>query len=423
MTPVTLTNWAGNVRFGAKQLHRPASIAELCDIVGAAERIRALGTRHSFSDIADSPGDLVTVAGLPAEIEIDSGAATVRVSAGLRYGEVAGHLHAAGWALPNLGSLPHISIAGACATGTHGSGNRNGNLSSAVAALDLVTAGGEIVHISGADRCGAVVGLGGLGVVTHMILRMVPTFTVAQFVYDDLPLEEPEGVLDEAFAAGYSVSLFTDWKGDRANQVWVKSRVGEDSPPPARWLGARLADSPRHPIAGMPAQNCTEQLGKPGPWHERLPHFRLEFTPSAGEELQSEYLVPRERAVEALAAIRGIRERVASVLQISELRTVAGDDLWLSPSYGRDSLAIHFTWVKDPAAVAPVIDAVEERLAPLEPRPHWGKLFSTPAPVLRQRYERFEDFKQLVQRFDPAGKFRNRWLDRLLAGTEVTSGG
>jgi xylitol oxidase len=398
------SNWAGTVRFGAARRHRPTSVEQLREIVAGAESVRVLGTGHSFNAIADTDGDLVSTAGLPPDLEIDPDRGTARVAAGLRYGDVAPRLHAAGWALPNLASLPHLSIAGACATGTHGSGNANGGLATAVVGLEAVTADGSVTVVD--DVRPWAVALGALGVVTHLTLRLVPTFDIEQHVYDGLPLPAD---LDELFAAGYSVSLFTRWTG--SGQAWVKHVPGGRMP--ARWLGGTLADSPRHPIPGAPVASCTTQLGVPGPWYERLPHFRPEATPSAGDELQSEYLMPRESAADALAALATIGERIAPVLHVSEVRTVAADELWLSPSYRRDSVAIHFTWVNDPARVAPVMAAVEDRLAPYEPRPHWGKLFGD--ADLRSRYERFDDFVALACRLDPTGRFRNAWLDRVLA--------
>ncbi|MFY1687098.1 D-arabinono-1,4-lactone oxidase [Plantactinospora sp. WMMB782] len=410
-----LRNWAGNVDFRARRLHRPGSVDELRALVAGSDRIRALGTGHSFNQIADTTGDLVSLAGLPPVLEVDRAAGTVTVSAALRYGDLVGELDRAGLALHNLGSLPHISVAGACATGTHGSGPGNGNLAAAVAALELVTADGELVTLrrGDADFAGAVVGLGALGVVTRLTLDLVPAFDLAQYVYDDLPRPEFDAHPDEILGAGYSVSLFTDWTGPLVNQVWRKRRVDGSDPAPAEphWYSATLATEPRHPVPGMSAVHCTEQLGVPGPWHARLPHFRLEFTPSSGEELQSEYFVPREHLVGALRALDGIADRIAPVLQISEIRTVAADELWLSPSYRRESAAVHFTWVKTDA-VLPVLAAVEERLAGYAARPHWGKLFGVPPEALRERYERYADFAELVGRYDPTGKFRNEMLDR-----------
>lgn len=410
------TNWAGNVRYRAERVHTPTSVEQLQDLVAASSHIRPVGTGHSFNRIADTTGDLISVAGLQQTCILDRERSTVTVSAGMRYGDLATCLHEAGYALPALASLPHISVGGAIATGTHGAGNTIGSLATAVSALDMVTADGELVSIRrerGDLFCGAVVGLGALGVVTTVTLDVVPAFEVSQWVYDDLPGAALGDHLEEVFASAYSVSLFTDWRTPSFHQVWLKRRTdGADLPePPAHWLGATLADGPRHPIAGMPVENCTEQLGKPGPWHARLPHFRMEFTPSSGHELQSEYLLPREHAVEAIAAIDSVRGRVGPLVQVSEIRTVAGDDLWLSTSYRRDTVSIHFTWVPDSAAVMAVLGAIEERLAPFGPRPHWGKLFTLAPEALESQYQRYADFAALMQRHDPTGKLRNELID------------
>jgi alditol oxidase len=429
-----LTNWAGNVKFGARTLHRPASVDELRRLVAATPRIRALGTGHSFNGLADSPGDLVTVAGLPPVIDIDAdpGGAldnprpTVTVSAGLRYGELATVLQARGFALRNLGSLPHISVAGACATGTHGSGTLNGNLATAVVALELVGPDGDLVRLSRAadpDRFpGAVVALGALGILTQLSLELVDTYDVRQYVYEDLPGAELRAHADDILASAYSVSLFTNWQRDVVEQVWRKEAIDAGSAvgaPERLWHGARLASTARHPLPTLPATHCTEQLGRPGPWYARLPHFRLEFTPSYGDELQAEYLLPRQHAAAALEAVFGLRTQLAPVLLVSEIRAVAADDLWLSPSYQRDSLALHFTWVNDEQAVRPVLAALEERLAPWAPRPHWGKLFVTPPDVVASSYPRMGDFGRLRRELDPAGKFSGAMVDRYAPAAPV----
>lgn len=411
------TNWARNVTFSAARFHRPSSLHQLQALVAGSEHVHALGTGHSFNRIADTPGDLISVAGLPKIMDIDAGRAAVTVAAGVRYAELARHLHQAGYALRNLGSLPHISVAGTCATATHGSGDANGNLATAVAAMQMVTAQGDIVTISrdaDGDRFrGAVVSLGALGIVSSVTLDIVPAFEVRQYVYEDLPHGQLDEHLAEIFASAYSVSLFTGWQASPIRQVWLKRRADDhDSPPPPpRWLGARLADGPRHPVPGMSAVHCTAQLGVPGPWHERLPHFRPDFTPSAGAELQSEYLVDRQDAASAVAAIGRIGDLMPPVLRICELRTVAADDLWLSPSYQRDSLAIHFTWFDDIGSVTPVLAAIEDQLAPFQARPHWGKLFSTSPAAVTSLYQRMPDFRQLMSLHDPGGKFRNEFID------------
>ncbi|MFI1520921.1 FAD-binding protein [Kitasatospora cineracea] len=403
-----LTNWAGNLAFGARAVHRPRSVDELRELVRRSDRVRALGSGHSFSPVADTEGDLVRLDGLPTRIEIAPDARSVTVSAATRHAELATALHAAGLALENLASLPHISVAGATATGTHGSGDTRRSLAAAVRSLEVVGADGELRTTA---HPGAIVHLGALGIVTALTLDVVPAFDVRQYVHTGLALADYAAHRDEIHAAGYSVSLFTDWGSD-TGRVWVKQL--DDGTPPATVPGARPAAHPEHPVPGMPAATCTPQLGVPGPWHQRLPHFRPEFTPSSGAELQSEYLLPRAAAGAAIAELRSLGAQLAPVLHISEIRTVAADDLWLSPSYGRDSTAFHFTWKPDPTAVAPALAAVERALLPLGGRPHWGKI--TLADRATTGYERLPDFLALRRELDPAGKFANRFTEQL-AGT------
>ncbi|MFI5896774.1 FAD-binding protein [Actinoplanes sp. NPDC051513] len=407
-----VTNWAGNVVFGALRLHHPASIDEVRDIVAAGGPLRVLGSGHSFNRMADTTGDLVSLAGLPRVVEVSADRKSVRIDGGIRYGDLAVRLQEEGLAVHNMASLPHISVAGAVATATHGSGVRNANLATGVSGLELIDGAGNLVVLDrdNADLPGAVVGLGALGVVTALTLDVVPSFELRQYVYDDVPRASIESSLPEMLADGYSVSLFTDWTGLDANMAWLK----RSSPMSGPWFGARPADGPRHPVPGMPAQNSTDQSGSLGPWHTRLPHFRMEFTPSAGAELQSEYHVAATDALAAIDAVASIRSEVAAVLQVCEIRAIAADSLWLSPNYERDSVALHFTWIADTEAVLPVVSEVERVLAPLNPRPHWGKVFTTAPPDVRSAFPRFTDFAELVRRYDPAGTFRNEWLSSIL---------
>ncbi|MGY1496514.1 FAD-binding protein [Streptomyces sp. QTS52] len=411
----TLTNWAGNIIYTPTELHRPGSLGALRALVAGSARVRVLGSGHSFNEIAE-PGDggvLLSLAGLEQEVDVDTAARTVRVGGGVRYAELARVVHGRGLALPNMASLPHISVAGSVATGTHGSGVGNGSLAAPVREVELVTADGSTVTITrGEDRFeGAVTALGALGVVTALTLDLEADFEVEQYVFTELPLD---GLDFEAVAgAAYSVSLFTDWRAPGFRQVWLKRRT-DQAPPDFPW--AAPATEAMHPVPGMPAVNCTEQFGVPGPWHERLPHFRAEFTPSSGEELQSEYLLPRPYAVDALRSLDAIRDVVAPVLQVCEVRTIAADTQWLSPAYGRDSVAFHFTWVADTDAVLPVVRRVEAALNPYGARPHWGKVFAVPAEVVRGRYPKLADFAALAAFLDPSKKFTNAFVREVLGG-------
>ncbi|MCS5724198.1 FAD-binding protein [Herbiconiux sp. CPCC 203407] len=432
MTDVGAT-WAGTHVFGAVSLRRPTSVDELQRVIRQSDRVRALGTRHSFNDIADTEGELVTVGdpgdpGCPGDVTaLGAGPVvaldrrTVDVPAGIRYGALALALEAEGLALHNLGSLPHISVAGATATGTHGSGVGNGSLSTAVAALEFVDGRGEPVRLARGDEGfdGAVVHLGALGVVTRLVLDVQPTYRVRQDVFVDLPWEsvlaDPEAVL----SAGYSVSLFADWRGETLKQAWVKTRLEEGEELPATlfggdFFGARPSTAKVMTPAGDDLDNTTVQGGVPGSWAERLPHFRLDATPSAGDEIQSEYFVARSDAAAALTAVRALASRIAPHLLVTELRSVAADELWLSPAYGRDSLAIHFTWRNEPQAVRELLPLIEQALEPFDVRPHWGKWFSLGASQVVPRYERIDDFRALAERHDPEHRLRNAYLERVL---------
>jgi xylitol oxidase len=412
-----LTNWSGNLTYSTDRVHEAASVEKIRSVLRSQDKVKVLGSRHCFNSIADSRHNLLSLKPMHEVVALDAGARTVTVAAGITYGQLCPYLDGKGYALHNLASLPHISIAGACSTATHGSGENNSNLATAVSALEIVTAAGDSVKLSrksdGDVFRGAVVGLGALGVITRITLDIQPTYAMRQYVYENLPLSQMKEHFDDIQSSAYSVSLFTDWQKQRINEVWVKSRVGdgrafEASP---EFFGAKLATRNLHPIAELSAENCTEQMGVPGPWYERLPHFRMGFTPSAGKELQSEYLVPRSNAVDAILAIERLRDQVTPHLLISEIRTIAADDLWMSTCYQRPTVAIHFTWKQDWPAVRRLLPVIEKELSPFQPRPHWGKLFTLAPAELRSRYEKLGDFLQLAAKYDPKGKFRNDFLN------------
>lgn len=402
-------NWAGNYHYTAQRLLQPRNVEELQEQTAAATRLRAVGSRHSFSPIADTSGDLVSLSQMPRVLQIDEVQQSVTVDAGMRYGEVAVALQQHGWALSNTASLPHITVVGSVATGTHGSGDSHPPLSSAVQNVTAVLPNGQLRTFRRGEQDfeAAVVNLGLLGIVTELTLDIVPSYSVRQDVYDGLPWESVLENFDHLSAAGYSVSLFTLWEGEKFGHAWVKSV--ED--PPERLLGIAPLTYDIGLVEGA-VERTTAQSGAWGSWDQRIPHFRLDFTPSNGDELQSEYLVPREHAVEAMRRIRQMAGDVAPHLFISEIRTMAADQQWMSPAYGRDTVGFHFTWRQHPEAVAALLPQLEERLDDLGARPHWAKL--TAAEYVADRYPRVEDFLTVAQQVDPESKLHNAYMDRLL---------
>jgi len=421
-------NWARNHAYSAGILRHPRTVEEVQELVSRSARLKALGSGHSFNDIADTGGEQISLARLERRVEIDRSRAEVTVDGGARYGDICGRLHQAGFALPNLASLPHIVVAGACATATHGSGVQNRLLADSVSALEIVCADGRLLKLSRKRDSeafpGAAVSLGALGIITSITLDLVPTFEVSQKVYERLSFRQVEEHFESILSAAYSVSLFTTWKEEVFDQVWVKRRVGDAtrSEPDFEALGASPAAGAVHPIAELSPDSCTLQLGQSGPWHERIPHFRMDFRPSHGDELQSEYLVPRESARAAIRAIASLRDQIVPLLLVSEVRTVASDDLWMSCCYETDCAAFHFTWRQDWPAVSRLLPELEAALKPFRARPHWGKLFTMDPASVRSLYPRLENFRELASELDPDGKFRNEFLNRCIFGGAHSAG-
>ena len=409
-------NWSGHVAFGAARFHQPTSVAEVQAIVRQATKVKGIGSRHCFNDIADTTGDLLWLGRLDVPVRIDPVRRTAKIPAGLTYETLCPQLHAAGFALPNLASLKHITVVGAVATATHGSGNALGNLATAVAGLEFVNAAGELVELTrerdGDLFRGAVVNLGALGVVTSLTLDLEPAYLVQQDNYERLPFADVFAHFDEISAAGDSVSLFPTWQHDWVDTMWVKRRVPslEPVPVPGRIFGATLASA--HPSGQPPTDRTLTPFAQPGAWHERLPHYELHEPTGPANELQSEYFIPRRHAVAVIRAVLALRAELAPILGLSEIRTIRADDLWLSSAYGEDAVGIHFNWQKKWAGIEPFLPVLERALEPFGARPHLGKLFAMPAARLAEVYPRWRDFCYLLRRFDPDGKFRNRFVER-----------
>ncbi len=419
--PERLKNWAGNLTYSTSNVFYATTVAEVQQLVKSHPKIKPLGTRHCFNNIADSKDAQISTSKLNKVISLDAAAGSVTVEGGIKYGELAPWLHAKGYALHNLASLPHISVGGSITTATHGSGIKNGNLSSAVRGLEVVIADGSIVHLShtaDAEKLNAaVVGLGAIGIITKVTLAVQPTFNMKQRVFIGLPMAQLKPNFEKIMSAGYSVSLFYDWQTDRINEVWIKSRIGTDADHDGpEFYGAKAATKNLHPIIALGAENCTEQMGVPGPWYERLPHFKMGFTPSSGKELQSEFFVPLHHAMDAIEAVARLGKQIAPHLFITEVRTIAADNLLMSPCHNQTSVAIHFTWKQETEAVLHLLPQIETVLSPYNARPHWGKVFTMAPKVLDERYPKLADFKKLVAEYDPHGKFRNAFLDRNIYG-------
>lgn len=407
-----MQNWSKNVDFNDRDFLQPESIAQLQDLVRSHQKIRARGTAHSFNEIANTSSYAINLAKMPRVIEVSPASNSVKVAASLTYGELAPVLHSQGWALHNLASLPHISIAGSIATGTHGSGITNQNLASQVVSFDIVTAEGELRHIDRTNPAlnALAVSLGLSGIVYQYELKIEPTFQIRQVIYPDIPLDILQRNFDQIMGTGYSVSYFTDWSSARVGNLWCKFRDNEVIPESVG--GSGKAETKHHPIPSVEPVACTEQFGESGVWYQRLPHFKLEFTPSVGEEIQTEFFIDRRDAAAALEEIMKLSEEINPLLWITELRTIAADELWLSGAYQRDTLGIHFTWKKE-AAIYSVIEKVEDALRPFNYRPHWGKVFTADAKYLSTVYPKMSEFKALVLALDPTKKFINsqsvRW--------------
>jgi alditol oxidase len=402
-------NWSGNYQYRATAVHHPISLDELRRLVAAAPSVHALGSRHSFTAIADA-AELVALDRMGDRITIDREASTVTVPAATTYAELADALNREGLALANMASLPHISVGGAIATATHGSGERLGNLATSVTGLELVRSSGDVLTRKRRDPDfdGLVVGLGALGVVTRVTLAAQPYYEASQLVYEGLEWDALFAHLDEIEAAGNSVSVFHRL-GERTEQVWVKRHAPADDGP-SELFGAPAATAQRHPLAGSDPVNATPQLGDIGPWSERLPHFRSGFTPSSGDEIQSEAFVARGDGVAAIRTLRELADEIRPLLLVCELRAIAADSLWLSPEYDRDTIALHFTWRREQGAVEEIVATVESALKPLGVRSHWGKVTSLRGADLPLLYERLDDFRRLRDDLDPRGAFVNEWL-------------
>ena len=413
-----LKNWAGNYTYKADEVRFPKSVEEFAELLKDQKKGKPLGTQHCFNDIADTPGMQLSTKNLNSIIELNQEASYVTVESGIKYGDIGKILHEKGWALHNLASLPHISVGGSCATATHGSGVKNGNLATALKGFELLTPRGDLIWVDPKTNpdlfYAGGVSMGALGIMIKVKLDIQPTFTMSQRVYENLSMDMLKDNFHKIMSSGYSVSFFTHWLDKNINQVWVKSREDRLGQIPSNFYGASPAKADLHPIKINSPVNCTPQMGLPGPWHERLPHFKMNYTPSNGDELQSEFFVARENAYEAIMEIEGLHKKISPLLFVTEIRCIAADNFWMSTAYKRESVSIHFTWKPDINGVLNILPEIQASLKPFQARPHWGKIFTLTANELKDCYPMFNDFLKLKKELDPNGVLNNSYLDRAL---------
>lgn len=408
-----LANWGGNLAFEQAEVVKPKTISELAEMV-RVNKVRPVGTLHSFSPIAKGEGLLMSTANLAIKPELDSDRSVVRFGAAMRFGELALFLEQNGFALRNMGSLPHISVAGAAATGTHGSGDKNQILSSSLTSFSYLNHEGELIKVEKQDPLFEAfrLGLGAYGIWVEAELSIVPSFQIRQDIFLEIPwsyfLEDPSRLT----SAGYSVSLFGKWGTSTISQTWVKSEV-EDPRAGVPIAAIAPEQNSKRELADGVGDNLTEQGGKPGPWLHRLPHFRLDASPSAGNEIQTEYFFTRDKIAHAIEAVHSVAGKINPVLIISEIRSIAQDDAWLSPMRRGDSIALHFTWKNEPELVDIAVQELEKVLAPMEPIPHWGKVHHFTQSDLERAHPMLSKAREQFENADPSGKFSSDYLRSL----------
>lgn len=410
-----MKNWAGNLTFSAREFIEVNSISKLQQVVSSSQAVKVLATGHSFNAIGDTTETLISIKNLSNGIEIDSQNAQALISAGMAYADAARYLESNGWAFSNMASLGEVTIAGAISTGTHGSGSNNGVLSTSVVGLEIVLGSGELITIDQSNSeefAGFVVSLGALGVFTKIKMRIIPSFSVKQFVYENIGIQVVAENFDTVFNSAYSVSYFSNWAKNSTGQIWMKFLDDSSSDNLSdNWLGANQAKAKQHPVKINNPDPCTDQLGISGKWLYRLPHFKLDSSPASGDEVQTEYLVDRKYVNEYIQDLRAIGDEIAPRVYATEIRTIKSDELWLSGAYQRETVGFHFTWKKSDTLVD-FLPRIEEILGKHHGRPHWAKLFSVRSDELSARYPKYSDFEALLKKYDPKQKFRNKFIDQ-----------
>jgi L-gulono-1,4-lactone dehydrogenase len=421
-------NWAGTHSCVPVAIEHPKSAREVAGAVRraaeAGRTVRAAGAGHSFSPCVPTDGTLVRLDRLDRILDADPATGLVKAEAGITLAALNAGLEARGLALPNLGDIDAQSLAGALATGTHGTGARLQNLSAQVEALELVDGAGErrtLTREDGDLLRAARVGLGSLGIVTAVTLRCVPAFRL-RGVDTTLPLEEALDGLDERVDAH---DHFEFWTFPHSPLALTRTNDRTDAPvsapgPARAWLHDVLLDNHalellsrtgrRFPRA-IPRINRLAAAAAPGRERVDASH-RIFASPRLVRFDEMEYAIPREHAADAVRGAREILERHPVNFPV-ELRFVAADTALLSPAHGRDTayVAVHVFKGMDGE---PPFREVEKLMAAWGGRPHWGKRSFLAARELRTRYPKWDAFAAARAELDPDGRFENAWARRTL---------
>lgn len=426
-------NWAGDQACRPAAIEHPTSAAEVARSIGraraAGRTVRVAGAGHSFTDAALTNGTLLVLDRMRRVLDVDRGSGLARVEAGISLGELSEALWAHGLAFENLGDVDVQSIAGATATGTHGTGSRLPNLSAGLREIELVTADGSTIRVSEDDDPdawrAARVGVGALGVVTAVTLQAVPAFTL-EGTDSTAPLEEVLDAIDEHADGADHFELYA-FPHSPVAVTRTNRRVERAPEPPSRltaWAGDVLL---RNHVLGL-----AFELGRRAPrtipaTHRTLTRiagtsrridrsYRIFASPRLVRFTEMEYALPRPRAAEAVRAVLAVARRADLAVPMPiELRFVAPDDAFLSPAGGRETayVAVHMyrgmEW-------EPYFRAVEQVMDGFGGRPHWGKRHFQTAATLAPRYPEWERFQAVRRRLDPDGVLANGYVRRVVAG-------
>uniref|UniRef100_A0A915D0Y3 FAD-binding PCMH-type domain-containing protein n=1 Tax=Ditylenchus dipsaci TaxID=166011 RepID=A0A915D0Y3_9BILA len=416
-----LLNWGGNFNFSTQDIKYPTTTAGVQQLVKECKgKIRPVGTRHSFSEIANTNDTLICLVHMNLILSVDPSVPSVTVQAGITYTDLIPFLQSIGLAIPMMASLGEISIAGAINTAVHGSGAGIGNLATQVLGLQMVLADGSVVQYSkgqnDTELAAATVGLGALGIVTQVTLQAQPTYNLAINVFENMDMSVLDTQLYNITHSGYAINMWSTFGTPGVlDQVWITTKVDSNGVNAygnvSQLYGAPAATAQSSPIAALPPTYVVPQMGIVGPYYERLTDYDLGLSGQEGQQTQSEYYVDFDDFVPALKALQTLSAEINAVVYVALFRITEKDELWMSPQYKKTTMAIHFSWQPKLDQVMALLPKIEAALAPFNPIPHWGKLYTLKPEQYLPLLPKYPEWREQVELHDPTHKFRNKWLE------------